>query len=99
MLDEIAITVTKPKLRKYFAPKAMEEMLLSFEDYIEIIAVKTTTDICRDTKDNFLLSLAKDGKADYLITGDKDLLELVKFGRTEIVTISKFLEEVKLKRS
>jgi predicted nucleic acid-binding protein len=46
-------------------------------------------------KDNFLLALAKDGKAHYLLTGDKDLLDLEKFGKTRIVTISHFLEETK----
>ncbi len=29
--------------------------------------------VCRDPKDNFLLALAKDGKATHLVTGDKDL--------------------------
>jgi uncharacterized protein len=51
--------------------------------------------VCRDSKDNFLLALAKDGKADYLLTGDKDLLELVQFGNTRIETLAVFLEETK----
>ena len=95
LLDEINITVTKPKLKKYFSANAMEEMLLNLESYIELIEVKSNVKVCRDTKDNFLLALSKDGKADYLLTGDKDLLDLAKFGKTEILTISKFLEELK----
>jgi uncharacterized protein len=95
LLDEINSTVTKPKLRKYFSPNAMEEMLLNLEPYIELIEVKSIVKVCRDTKDNFLLALSKDGKADYLITGDKDLLDLGKYGKTEILTISKFLEQAK----
>jgi uncharacterized protein len=47
--------------------------------------------ICRDPKDNFLLSLAKDGKATHLITGDKDLLDIKVFGKTKIVTIADYL--------
>lgn len=92
LLEEINITVTKPKLQKYFSKKAMEEMLLAFESYIDIVEVKTKVNICRDPKDNFLLALSKDGKADYLLTGDKDLLELGKFGKTKIVTIAFFLQ-------
>jgi uncharacterized protein len=95
LLDEINATVTKPKLKKYFSANAMEEMLLNLETYIELVEVKSTVRVCRDTKDNFLLALSKDGKADYLLTGDKDLLELAQFGKTEILTISKFLQEVK----
>lgn len=33
------------------------------------------TNLCRDPKDNFLLSIAKDGNANYLLTGDNDLLD------------------------
>jgi len=43
-----------------------------------------------DPKDNFLLALAKDGNADYLITGDNNLLSLKEFGKTKIVTLSEF---------
>lgn len=78
LLDEINTTITKPKLQKYFSENAMKEMLLTFEPYIDIVEVKTKVDICRDPKDNFLLALSKDGKADYLLTGDKDLLDLKK---------------------
>lgn len=95
LLDEINRTAAKPKLKKYFSVNALEEMLLSLEPYIDIIRVKCLVTICRDSKDNFLLALSKDGKADFLITGDKDLLDLEKYGRTQILTISKFLEEVK----
>jgi len=40
--------------------------------------------------DNFLLALARDGKADYLITGDNDLLIMETFEKTEIITIEKY---------
>lgn len=52
--------------------------------------VSSVVDICRDEKDNFLLALAKDSKADYLITGDADLLTIKKFEHTEILTYIEF---------
>lgn len=63
LFNEIHNTITKPKLQKYFSAEAMEEMLQAFESYIDIIEVKTKVTICRDEKDNFLLALSKDGKA------------------------------------
>ena len=48
---------------------------------------------CRDPKDNFLLSLAVDSKADYLLTGDNDLLEIGQIGKTKIQTITEFIEK------
>ena len=70
-------------------------MLSTFEPYIDLIEVESIVTICRDPKDNFLLALAKDGKADYLLTGDKDLLDLIKFGKTKIKTITAFIDETK----
>jgi len=58
---------------------------------MKMIEVKTKINICRDTKDNFLLELATDGKADFLITGDNDLLSLKKIEKTSILTIRDFL--------
>ena len=60
---------------------------------VEFVDIVSEISICRDKKDNFLLSLAVDGKADYLITGDADLLELEKMGSTKIITLKKFIEE------
>lgn len=57
----------------------------------EWVEVKTITKLCRDAKDDFLLSLAIDGKADFLITGDSDLLELNQLKKTKIITIADFL--------
>ena len=95
LLEEINRVSIFPKLKKYFSSHAVEEMLLSLEDYIDLIQVNSKVDICRDQKDNFLLALAKDGKADFLITGDNDLLSLKIFGKTKIITLTNFFEELK----
>ncbi len=91
LITEIEQTISKPKLKRYFGGNALEEMLFSFEPFIDFIETESLITICRDPKDNFLFALAKDGNADYLLTGDKDLLDLKKFGKTKIITISKFI--------
>jgi putative PIN family toxin of toxin-antitoxin system len=98
LLDEINATITKPKLKKHFGVNAMEDMLTSLDEHIDLIVVRSKIEICRDRNDNFLLALAKDGNADYLLTGDKDLLELNKIGKTKIVTFSKFQEDTAIKK-
>jgi predicted nucleic acid-binding protein len=41
---------------------------------------KATVKVSPDPKDDFLLALCKDGRADYLLTGNKiDLLDLKQF--------------------
>ena len=95
LITEIQETITKPKLKKYFKTNTLEEMFYAFEPFIDLVEVESIVTICRDPKDNFLLALAKDGKADHLLTGDKDLLELKKFGKVKIQTIGTFINGMK----
>ncbi len=95
LIAEIESTITKPKLKKYFINNPLEEMFSVFDSFIDLTEVKSVVTICRDPKDNFLLALAKDGKANYLLTGDKDLLDLKNFARAKIITITNFFTEMK----
>ena len=48
----------------------------------------------RDAKDEHILATALSGNADYLVTGDKDLLVLAgdpRLGKLKIVTVAEFL--------
>src|SRR3989344_599859 len=47
--------------------------------------------LCRDPQDNFLLELAQESHADYLISGDKLVLELKQYKSTKIITPKEFL--------
>ena len=47
---------------------------------------------CRDQKDLYLLGLSQAAKADFLVTGDKDLIESKWAGVTKIVTPRQFWE-------
>jgi len=92
-LLEVFVTVSKrPKLRKYISRDELEDLLETIDEVAEFVNVTSEISESRDPKDNFLLSLAVDGKADYLLTGDKDLLVLKEFGNTEIKTISEFFD-------
>ncbi|MBI2528820.1 MAG: putative toxin-antitoxin system toxin component, PIN family [Candidatus Rokubacteria bacterium] len=55
--------------------------------------VKTTPhlEIARDPPDNRILECAGEGAADLIVTGDRHLLKLRRFGRTGIVRVSTFL--------
>jgi len=72
-------------------------LLLYFNSYGEIVEITSDLEICRDPKDNFLLNLANDGEADFLITGDKDLLDIGRLGKTLITTYRVFEEKFRNK--
>lgn len=90
LLSEFVEVIKRPKLRKYFSDENLESLLETIEQYADFITVTSNVNVCRDEKDNFLLSLAKDGSANYLITGDQDLLVINQFEKTEIITIAEF---------
>jgi len=91
LLDEFIEVSKRPKMMKYFGQSALEDIVETIEGFSEFIDVTSQIKFLNDSKDDFLLSLAIDGKADYLITGDKELLEVKKYGETEIISIAEFL--------
>ena len=50
--------------------------------------------VCRDPKDNMYLEVAVEGQADFVITGDSDLLILHPFRGIPIITPSAFLKHL-----
>lgn len=89
--NEFIEVAQRDKFKKYFTKIDLENLILRLREVGEFIDVVSTIAICRDAKDDFLLALAKDGKATHLITGDKDLLDIKIFGRTKIITITNYL--------
>jgi len=86
------ITVlSRPKFKKYISKEDLNTLMLFFNEFGELVNVSSKVKLSRDANDDFLLALAKDGKATFLITGDKDLLVLKKINQTKIVSISDFL--------
>ncbi|MEX0995690.1 MAG: putative toxin-antitoxin system toxin component, PIN family [Flavobacteriaceae bacterium] len=91
LLEEFIDVVSRPKFKKYFSKKDIEKFLAYFDQFGELVKVTSDVKMCRDKKDNFLLNLSVDSKADFLITGDKDLLILDKVENTKILTFPEFI--------
>ena len=72
----------------------MTQIFLSVFHFIQttgkVFQINEVPIVCRDPKDDFLLELAKISNADYLVTGDKDLIEIDNFHGTAIVSIELF---------
>jgi uncharacterized protein len=62
----------------------------------EIITITEKIKDCRDEKDNMFLELAVCGSSEYLVNGDKDLLELNPFRNIPILNATEFLEREKV---
>jgi uncharacterized protein len=94
-LEEFVTVVRRPKISKYIPESAIDEILSLFHKYGKLIKVVSGNSSCRDQKDNFLLNLAIDSNADYLVTGDADLLTLKRTKDTRIITWNNFIKELK----
>lgn len=92
LIDEIKLATSREKLRKYFNKDSVSDLIALLDVVAEKVQIKKVEQICRDPKDDFLLALAKESKANYLITGDKDLLEIKVYSKTQIVTVKQFKE-------
>jgi putative PIN family toxin of toxin-antitoxin system len=84
-LRELAETLARPKFDPYVSRPDRQKFFELFARVAEWVPVTTTIRRCRDPKDDKFLELAADGHADWIITGDTDLLELSPFQSTSIL--------------
>ncbi|MBL7770374.1 MAG: putative toxin-antitoxin system toxin component, PIN family [Flavipsychrobacter sp.] len=91
LLTEFIEVAKRPKFKKYISAADIAELLNSINEYALFFEVLEIKEICRDPKDDFILALAKVSKANYILTGDNDLLILKKIGKTNITTLTSYL--------
>ena len=92
LFNEFLDVARRPKFKKYFDEKSVQLLIQNISEKLEFIEVASAITICRDLKDNFILALSIDGNADYIVTGDKDLLSLNGFKDKKIITINEFIK-------
>jgi putative PIN family toxin of toxin-antitoxin system len=87
LLDELTAVLQNPRIRtKYGIDRpALEAISGLFALRGEMTMISETVQICRDPDDDFLLETAVAGRADYIVSGDVDLLILRKFRKTRII--------------
>ncbi|MCC6360332.1 MAG: putative toxin-antitoxin system toxin component, PIN family [Phycisphaerales bacterium] len=90
LLDELVETAKKPRLVGRVDTVAFDELVAFLKEETERIRLTQPFPLCRDRDDEYLLALARDGRADFLVTNDHDLLSLEKLGACEIVTPEEF---------
>lgn len=91
-LTELYQVLSRRRLRRYIDPHDIRDFLAALVREAEWIDVKTRLSVCRDPKDNKFLDLAVSGSANYLVTGDSDLLVLNPFRGVTILSPGSFLE-------
>lgn len=91
--QELEEILKRTKFDRYVSPETRREFIAKLKLESEFITIKETIAICRDAKDNKFLELAVSGEADFIITGDNDLLVLHPFRNIKIITVNQFLTD------
>jgi len=94
ILTEYRNVISRDKFKKMITLLQALRFISQVIPKLKKVQINTKVQLSRDPNDNYLLSLAIDNKADYLITGDIDLLVLEGIGDTKIVRLNSFLEDL-----
>lgn len=90
LIEEIDEVLSRAKFRKYITDEEREEFLDSFIDRGILIEVVDVVKECRDAKDDKILELSLSGKADLIISGDKNCWFLILFAQYKYNLLSSF---------
>lgn len=81
---------------KFFMPRTLvTEICSPLWEVSERVDPKIQIDLCPDEPDNRVLECAFEGKADYIVTGDRHLLNLPPIEGLAILTPDKFLARLR----
>ena len=95
-LNEFSDKFVHNKFDRYLSLQSRIKAINELDERCLFVNIYEEIKECRDQKDDKFLSLAWNAKADYLITGDKDLLVLNPFREIPVLNPTQFLESTRL---
>jgi putative PIN family toxin of toxin-antitoxin system len=95
LLEELEHVLQYQKFRQYFTSETGIRFVALIASVSELVDVPDKVPkITRDPKDDTLIACALAGSADFIVSGDKDLLDLKKVGNLRVVSARYLLEEI-----
>ena len=94
LLEELNEVLGRKKFNRYVTNEEREEFLETLIERAVLIEIVENIQECRDPKDDKVLELALNGEAQYIITGDRDLLVLNPFRNVRVITVEDFLKTI-----
>ncbi len=92
IIDEYRAVVRRLSQKRSMDVTRLLERLLMLVDYVMVSPLPAQ--ICDDPDDDKFIAAAVAGRVKYIVTGDRALLRVKRFRRTEIVTPSTFLNSL-----
>jgi putative PIN family toxin of toxin-antitoxin system len=91
-IAELFAVLSREKFRLYIPQDSAIDYVEWYAGISESVIVAEHVVACRDPKDDKFLSLAVSGKADCIITGDSDLLDMIAYDGIPIYRAAEFLK-------
>ncbi|MDI6603573.1 MAG: putative toxin-antitoxin system toxin component, PIN family [Thermoanaerobacteraceae bacterium] len=79
----------------HFRKEIKEKMFYFIDNLAEFVHVTSNITVSRDKDDDKFINCAIDGNCSYIISGDKDLLEIKEYKGIRILTVKEFLQIIK----
>jgi uncharacterized protein len=92
IFEEFLDVIEDPKVAKYTSDQDVDVFLKMLGNAARIVQVKSRLKAVKaDPDDDIIIRAAYDGKADYIVSGDRHLLSLKEFKGIKILTVEEML--------
>ena len=93
LLNELHDVCARSKIRSHVSEQELEDFFYIIYSYASIVDIKEKADYdIRDPKDLYLLSLALNVDAGFIVSGDADILDVKQYGHTTMLSLAEFKE-------
>ena len=89
-ISELSSRITQPKFDKYVSAEDHEAYVNNLILSADLVIIDNLIQGCRDRDDDKFLETAVKGDAQFIISGDQDLLTMHRFEGIDIVTVQEF---------
>jgi putative PIN family toxin of toxin-antitoxin system len=91
-LLELVGVMSRARFDRYVERSVRQRLVAEFANACETVLIISPIRACRDPRDDKFLEVAVHGRADVIVTGDRDLLYLNPFRGIEILTPAEYLK-------
>jgi putative PIN family toxin of toxin-antitoxin system len=98
----VAEVLARPQIarRSHLTPAEIQDLLRAMRVLGEIVVVSGEVELCRDPDDDVVIETARNGQADVLVTGDRDLIadpavvSFLQVANVRVLTVAEFIQEL-----
>ena len=94
ILKEVVDVLHRSSLKKKYDPSGIITIseILDILSEAAVVTPSQKVNVCRDQHDNKFIECAVAAGADYIVSGDDDLLDIKEYGKIKIVSADAFLQ-------